>query len=248
MRTLVDNLNYSGFKSLTKRDLNALTASTRLGDGRWDNPKYAPWIRIKGRASAGIIYIASALAKVEKIGWKNYLSAYDSDDPSLVVAWHGSLIVPIYCHRNRNLVIMTSLSGDGDLLTHALYNLGYKCVRGSSSRGGMRGLLEMVKLIKTGGNGAITVDGPRGPRHEVKPGAVLVAQKSGAQIVPVGMAYSNCIRLKNWDRTEIPVPGSRAVMVSGEPFKIPSSISLEDGCKMVKERIFACEDLAAQKV
>jgi lysophospholipid acyltransferase (LPLAT)-like uncharacterized protein len=139
---------------------------------------------------------------------------------------------------------MTSLSEDGDLLTQILYNMGYKCARGSSSRGGMRGLLEMIKLMKNGLNGAITVDGPRGPRQEVKPGAVLLAQKTGALLVPIGVAYSNCIRLKNWDRTEVPLPGSRAVMITGDAFTIASDADLQQGCDLVRERILACEAAA----
>jgi hypothetical protein len=162
------------------------------------------------------------------------------------VAWHSSLISSIYCHRKKNIVIMTSLSQDGDLLTQILYYLGYRCVRGSSSRGGMRGLLEMVKLLKQGENGAITVDGPRGPRHQVKPGAVLVSQKTDALLFPIGLAYSSCKKLNNWDKTEVPTPFSTVAMYTGKPFTISAKMDIKEGCELIGSAITNCEQHAEQ--
>ncbi len=230
------------------RDERAKAASLRLEDGRWDDAKYRSWLRIKARLSSGLITLAYNWTRVERYGWENFIEATKQSDPYLIVAWHGSLMIPIYCFQNRKVVIMTSLSRDGDLLTQALYNHGFRCVRGSSSRGGMRGLLEMARLMKNGANGAITVDGPRGPRHEVKPGAVLLAKKAKAFMVPIGLGYSNCKRMKNWDQTEVPLPGSKAVIVTGKPFRLEDDISLEDGCREIQERIFACEKIAEQRV
>jgi len=105
----------------------------------------------------------------------------------------------------------------------------------------MRGLLEMMRLMQSGYTGAITVDGPRGPRHEVKPGAALLAQKTGALLVPIGVGYSRCVSLNNWDRTEIPLPGSRAVMITGEPFTISPETDIQAGCDLIGKRIMACE-------
>ncbi len=176
--------------NLAQQNAEILQASRRLDDGRWLDSSYQARLRIKARFGAWFITLINSLAKIKKVGFDQYLQAVNSARPTLIVAWHGSLVSSIYCHRKRNIVIMTSLSQDGDILTQTLYNLGYKTVRGSSSRGGMRGLLEMVKLLKSGYNGAITVDGPRGPRHEVKPGAVLVAQKTNALLFPIGLAFS----------------------------------------------------------
>lgn len=230
----------------SRRDLSALEASRRLDDGRWQDAAYQARMRLKGQLGAWGIMFINSLARIEKIGFEKFLKAAAGPRPSVLVAWHSSLLSAIYCHRKRNIVIMTSLSQDGDVVTQTLYQLGYKCVRGSSSRGGMRGLLEMVKLMRSGMNGAITVDGPRGPRHEVKPGAVLISKKANALLVPIGLAFSHCKRLNNWDRTEVPLPGSRVVMVTGDPFSISADTSIEEGCEVIKAKILDCERQAEQ--
>jgi len=228
-------------QTIDQRDLDTLQGSMRLADGRWNDPFRVAAMKLKAFGGAALILSLSRLVMIERPTFNLFNQARRDGRPVVIVAWHASLLTTIYCHRRRNVVIMTSLSEDGDLLTRILYNLGYKCVRGSSSRGGMRGLLEMMRLLKSGLTGAITVDGPRGPRHEVKPGAALLAQKTGALLVPVGVRYSHCITLNNWDRTEIPLPGSRAVMVTGEPFTIAPETSIQDGCDLISQRIMACE-------
>lgn len=231
-----------------QRNLAALSGSHQLNSGRWQDPLAAAVFKIKALAGASLILALSRLVLVERPTFHKFISACHAGQPLVIVAWHGSLLTSIYCHRRRDIVIMTSLSEDGDVVTQMLYNLGYKCVRGSSSRGGMRSLLEMVRLVKSGHIGAITVDGPRGPRHEVKPGAVLLAQKTGALLVPIGVGYSNKISLNNWDRTEIPLPGSRAVMITGDPFTISRDTDVQTGCALIKERILACEAAASEYI
>lgn len=233
-------------QTMNQRDIETLQGSMRLADGRWNDSRWVASLKLKAFAGASFILALSRLALFERPTFSRFSQACNSGRPVLIVAWHGSMLPSIYCHRRRNLVIMTSLSEDGDLLTQILYNMGFRCVRGSSSRGGMRGLLEMLRLLKKGYHGAVTVDGPRGPRHEVKPGAVLLAQKAGALLVPIGVAYSRVVTLNNWDRTEIPLPGSRAVMITGEPFTIAPEIEVQAGCELIKKRILACET-AAQK-
>lgn len=234
--------------AIEQRDFAAIHGSMRLGDGRWQNPGWVTALKLKSIGGAALILALSKLVRIERPTFKKFTRACQDGRPVVIIAWHGSLLVPIYCHRRLNLVNMTSLSEDGDLITNILYNLGYECVRGSSSRGGMRVLLEMIRLLKSGRNGAITVDGPRGPRHEVKPGVVMLAQKTGALLVPVGMGYSNSICLNNWDRTEIPLPGSRAVMITGDPFTISAQSDIQQGCDLVRDRIMACEKAAREYV
>jgi len=226
---------------IDQRDIETLCGSMRLSDGRWNNPFWVASLKLKAVAGAALILSLSRVVMIERPTFSRFIHACQDGRPVIIVAWHASLLTTIYCHRRRNVVIMTSLSEDGDLLTRILYHLSYKCVRGSSSRGGMRSLLEMMRLLKSGLTGAITVDGPRGPRHEVKPGAVMLAQKTGALLVPVGVGYSNYITSNNWDHTEIPLPGSRAVMITGEPFTISPKTDIQAGCDLIGQRIMACE-------
>jgi lysophospholipid acyltransferase (LPLAT)-like uncharacterized protein len=230
------------------RNLEQLRSSSRLNDGRWDDPAYMTRLRLKGRAIAGMISMMACWTRLERPGFERFLKASRGEKPVVVVAWHSSMIVPAYVYRNQDLVIMSSLSQAGDLMACVMVCFGYHSVRGSSSKGGMRGLLEMVKLMKNGRNGSLTVDGPRGPKHEVKPGAVLLAQKAGADIIPIGMGYSHCLRLNNWDGTEIPLPGARAVLYTGKPFALDANATVEDGCRLIRDRLMACEAAAAEYI
>lgn len=194
--------------------------------------------RIKALLIMIFIVSLNSFLRVTKTGSTDFVDGKQLDKPVLVASWHGTLIVPICCFRALNLVIMSSLSNDGELLAKILNHLKYLRVRGSSSRGGMRGLLEMIRLVKSGKNASLTVDGPRGPRHEVKPGMVLVAQKTGGYVLPVGVAFSHCVTLKTWDQTKIPLPFSRVVVHSGRPFTISSEVSAAEGSEMIKQALF----------
>ena len=162
--------------------------------------------------------------------------------------WHGDFLSCLYNWRNREVAVVASLSKDGDIITKSLDSLGYQAIRGSSSRGGARVILEAVKLIRKGFSVAITIDGPKGPVHEVKPGIIKLAQKTGVPIIPMGLAYSNCIKLNNWDKTTIPLPFSKSMLHIGKPLYISDSISIEEGCNILKSYMFECEKLAENKL
>jgi lysophospholipid acyltransferase (LPLAT)-like uncharacterized protein len=195
-------------------------------------------IRLKSMILSGLISTLNSLARIKYTGFTDFVDRKKIDRPVLVVSWHGTLLVPLYCFRGLNLVIMNSLSDDGEIMVKLLNRFGYCSVRGSSSRGGMRGLLEMIRMVKGGMNASLTVDGPRGPRHEVKPGMVMVAQKSGGYILPLGVACSHKLTLNSWDKTEIPLPFSRVIMHCGRPFLIDAATSVEEGCEMIRQSLF----------
>jgi lysophospholipid acyltransferase (LPLAT)-like uncharacterized protein len=115
---------------------------------------------------------------------------------------------------------MISASRDGELISTIGRFFGYTAVRGSSSRGGKEATREMVDHLQAGKRCAITPDGPRGPRREMKPGAVNIARLTGCPVVPFGFAAERCWRLKSWDRFIIPKPFSRAVFVYGDPILV----------------------------
>jgi len=206
-------------------------------DPRWSEPAYLPKVRFKGRLAALFVRFWSSTVRLERIGREHEKAAIASGRPVLYVAWHGSQVVPLFEFSNRGILIMTSLSRDGDIQTMSMSCLGYRTVRGSSSRGGARALLGMVREMNRGISASLMVDGPRGPYHEAKPGAVLLAQKTRAVVLPVGVGYANVIRLNNWDRFEIPLPFSRVVVATGMPFDIGSDLDLEAGARLIEARI-----------
>lgn len=137
--------------------------------------------------------------------------------------WHDKHFVPIlmaskYSHKHAGLV---STSRDGEILSTWLKRLGYKIIRGSSSRKAISSFLKLLAIIKQGYNVGIAADGPRGPRYEAKSGLSFLAYKSKLAFVPVGVAHSSawCFK-KSWDQYQLPRPFTRAVMYFGKPFEI----------------------------
>jgi len=157
----------------------------------------------------------------------------------LYVFWHRSLLMSAYRYRNLGIRILISSSFDGELIARIVQRLGFVPVRGSSSRGGAAGLIELAGALRAGRKVAITADGPRGPVYVAKPGAVAVAQRAGRAIqresesqtptpAPVhafALHPSRAWTLHSWDRFLIPKPFARVrcawvtpVMVTpGEP-------------------------------
>lgn len=134
--------------------------------------------------------------------------------------WHGKLLVPAYTHRKRNIRILISPHRDGEYITQVVQRLGFLPVRGSSNRGATRALVDLKK--DTQHDLAFTIDGPRGPRHQVTTRGILaVAQAFDWPILPSGIAISRHWTLKSWDQFEIPKPFAHLYMKVGEPLFVP---------------------------
>jgi lysophospholipid acyltransferase (LPLAT)-like uncharacterized protein len=142
--------------------------------------------------------------------------------------WHSNLFLLPYVYRNSDIVIMVSESRDGEVVTGILKHFGLKVVRGSSKRKGTKGLIGLIRNLQKGRSVAMAVDGPRGPRHEVKEGAVFLAGKSGAPIIPVATGARRYWTLeKTWDKFVVPAPFTEGVIQFGEPITV-SGTSAEE--------------------
>jgi hypothetical protein len=126
------------------------------------------------------------------------------------------------------VTVLTSPSKDGEILAQLVGAFGMEAVRGSSSRRGSRALLELVKLIRGGRDIAITPDGPRGPRYSLGPGIILLAQTTGARILPAHASFSRCVRMKTWDGFIIPLPFSKVSVTIDEALAIPGELTGEE--------------------
>ncbi len=149
----------------------------------------------------------------------------DSGQPALLAIWHGRLLYFVHLYRHMAATVLVSRSKDGELISRILTHFGLHTTRGSSSRGGGQGLLQMVKRVHQGYHGAFTPDGPRGPRYQVQPGVVTAAQKTGAPILPAVYNAKWKRVLQSWDRFVIPLPFSRVVVVYGKPIYVPATAS-----------------------
>ena len=122
---------------------------------------------------------------------------------------------------------MTSTSDDGELMTRVLKWFGFGISRGSSTRGGARALIGMIKLIRLGYCATVAVDGPKGPRHKAKPGILYLAQKAGVPIIPTGVAREKALVFeKSWNKTYIPWPFSKVVVSFGKPFYVVDELDV----------------------
>jgi lysophospholipid acyltransferase (LPLAT)-like uncharacterized protein len=144
-------------------------------------------------------------------------SAPGSDGRPVVYAfWHGQQLMMIPCHRDRGIVGLASLSRDGSLLARVIELFGYDVVRGSSSKGGGMALRGCLDALREGRSPGVAVDGPKGPRWDPQPGAVVMAARSQRSIVYVVGHCSWKVTLKSWDRFAIPGPFARIRLFYGE--------------------------------
>jgi lysophospholipid acyltransferase (LPLAT)-like uncharacterized protein len=183
----------------------------------------ARWI---GRAGAALIGALGVTWRARVVGGE-HLAACRAGGGFIHAFWHGQLLPLVYLKRSEGIVVLVSQNRDGEYITQVIHRHGFRTVRGSTSRGGFRSLIEMVRLGKAGAELAITPDGPRGPRHEAQPGLLLVAQRAGIPILPMAVAARPCRRLASWDRFLIPWPGARAVIVYGPPIVVPAELATE---------------------
>ncbi len=134
----------------------------------------------------------------------------DAIAPGIYPFWHRCVLPATWLFRNRGIGVLTSLSRDGEYIARVIRRFGFVPIRGSSSRGGQRGLLEMETMVKAGGAVAFTIDGPRGPRYVAKKGPVMLARLTGVPITAFYVALEKPWVLKTWDAMLIPKPFSRA--------------------------------------
>ena len=152
--------------------------------------------------------------------------------PMIWVFWHnrvftGPLVYKKYL-RKRHGNVLTSPSGDGEIIAQVLARFGVGSVRGSSNKRPAAALRELVKVIRGGGDVCITPDGPRGPVYQLQGGVVKLAQLAAVPVLPIRMKYSRAITLKTWDRFQIPLPFSRVDVVLEELQSLPRVASEEE--------------------
>ncbi len=145
--------------------------------------------------------------------------------PLLFALWHGDFFPIFHYARGHDICVVVSRSPDGEILARVLERNGYHAVRGSSTRGGTRAVIDLARLVKGGRDAAIAVDGPRGPVGVAKPGIVLLARMTGCPVVPLGVGISRCKQFASWDRFRLPLPLARVVLTTDDPIRVPDGAS-----------------------
>jgi lysophospholipid acyltransferase (LPLAT)-like uncharacterized protein len=142
--------------------------------------------------------------------------------------WHSCLIPATYICRNLGVRVMSSNSYDGEYMGRIIHKFGFVAVKGSSSHNAVRALLGLRRALEDGWTVAFTLDGPRGPRHKVKPGPVALARSSGVPLTMFHAAVDKAWVLNTWDQLMIPMPFSRVLLRFGKLIPVPADASDEE--------------------
>jgi lysophospholipid acyltransferase (LPLAT)-like uncharacterized protein len=160
------------------------------------------------------------------IGRENLDDLTQNDQNWIYATWHNNILMDALFLKKQNLISLVSASTDGRMAARVLELMGNQTVAGSSSRDGTKALLTMIKHIRSGQKGAITPDGPRGPRYKLQEGIIYIAQKTGAAMVPIHIeATRQWIFEKSWDKHKLPKPFASVVISVGKPYRVPQKLS-----------------------
>ena len=164
-----------------------------------------------------------ATVRWEIAGAEHYRGTWGAGRPTVFVLWHGHLLPGAYYHRGQGLATLISQHRDGEYIARVVQGWGFTVVRGSSTRGGKEALVEIVRVLRRGQAVAITPDGPRGPRQQLKPGALVAPQRAGVPVVPVAAGTDRGWYFGGWDRFLVPKPFAHIRLVYGAPMLPPVS-------------------------
>ena len=163
-----------------------------------------------------LLRLLGATWRVRVHGREWLLTRAAGEAPVVYALWHGQMLPLLWAHKAPTGVIVSE-HRDGEIIARIIALFGLFGVRGSSSRGGTRALLESVQVVRRGTDMAFTPDGPRGPRHSFAPGALMLASRAQVPLVTITGYVDRKWQLGSWDGFEIPKPFARVTVRYGTP-------------------------------
>jgi lysophospholipid acyltransferase (LPLAT)-like uncharacterized protein len=164
-------------------------------------------------------------------GYHHYESVLASGKQPIFAFWHGRILPATLFWRDRGIVVMTSENFDGEWIARVIQRFGYETARGSSSRGGVRALVQLKRDMDSGKPAGFTIDGPRGPARVAQPGAVWLSGATGNPMLPFHVEASRAMVARSWDATQIPAPFATVGIAIGAPMAVdgivPSTIEAQ---------------------
>jgi len=154
----------------------------------------------------------------------------------IMAFWHGRILPATYYFRRRGIVVITSENFDGEWIAGIIERFGYGTARGSTSRGGLKALLQLTRDMAAGRPAGFTVDGPRGPARVAQAGAVWLAKATGNPVLPFHLEADRYWTVNSWDRTQIPRPYATVAIAMGEPFLVPPDAD-EHGIEAARQEL-----------
>ena len=184
--------------------------------------------RLVGHLGRAVLGSLLASVRIEKEGVEHFQDLRREGKGVIFVFWHGQLLPLVHIHRNEGIIVLVSDHRDGEYITRVIQRHGFGAARGSSTRGGVKGLKGILRAGRAGKDLAFTPDGPKGPRHEFKWGGLVAAQLTGHALVTIGVGADRAWYLKSWDRFMIPKPFCRLRVRYGAPRRVPREATEED--------------------
>jgi len=206
------------------------------------------WKRVQAAAIAGVGYpVIAALGGTLRwrvSGLEHFDAIRAAGHQPVMAFWHGRILPATYYFRRRGIVVITSENFDGEWIARIIERFGYGTARGSTSSGGKRAILQLMRELKAGHPAGFTLDGPRGPARVAQPGAVWLAMATGNPLLPFHLEASSAWTTRSWDRTQIPKPFSTVGLAVGEPIYVEPNASadrLEDARVELERRLSTLE-------
>jgi lysophospholipid acyltransferase (LPLAT)-like uncharacterized protein len=191
----------------------------------------------------GFIFFTGVTAKISWVRKEIIDELMEKSQPFIICAWHHDIYFSTWLLKDFELTALISSSKDGEYINQILSGFGFRAVRGSSTRGGIGAMKQLVRCLKDGNAVAITPDGPQGPIHKVQEGIVALAKMTGVPIIPWRYEASSCWKLNSWDSHKIPKPITKIKSVFGQPLYVPKSASSSDFGKYCQQLEMLMNDL-----
>ncbi|MGA0859047.1 MAG: lysophospholipid acyltransferase family protein [bacterium] len=191
----------------------------------------------------GFIFFTGVTAKISWVRKEIIDELMEKSQPFIICAWHHDIYFSSWLLKDFELTALISSSKDGEYINQILSGFGFGSVRGSSTRGGIGAMKQLVRCLKDGNAVAITPDGPQGPIHKVQEGIVALAKMTGVPIIPWRYEASSCWKLNSWDSHKIPKPITKIKSVFGQPLYVPKSASSSDFGKYCQQLEMLMNDL-----
>ena len=185
-------------------------------------------IRIAGWCFYAAINLIGKTLRVEIEGVDYKHSGAEKFLTPILCLWHDRIFTGTYYLRDRGFVVMSSISLDAEYTARCIQRFGFGVIKGSSTRGGTRALIEMSRLMKTGVPMAFTIDGPRGPKYQAKAGPALLAKLTGNPMLPFSVEVKRFWTINSWDKFQIPVPFTRVKVFFDEPIFVSTNADADE--------------------
>jgi lysophospholipid acyltransferase (LPLAT)-like uncharacterized protein len=206
-----------------ERARGAATALDSSFRRRWSVRKRVE-VTVLGTLAALVLWLVYLTLRVSWLDEADVLARHRRGERFVFSTWHdGLILLPLVLRHARGEFrprVLISWHRDAEIGAQAARWFGARFVRGSTTRGGIGAIRGLLTAFRDGEDVVVVSDGPRGPRHQAKPGIVQLGRATHVPVVPVVLSVAPCRRLRSWDRMQVPIPFGRVAIRFGEPVEV----------------------------